>query len=561
MKIRSFLAALCALAATMTALAEAPEGYYNSLNGLKEGELKTAVYNRIHNFRTVSSYLNLPQYFRVTDVYPESNRWWDMYANTPRYTYNDFKGLNREHSFPKSWWKQNNDVEYTTAYVDLNHLYPADAAANQAKSNFPLGELDPSINPTFDNGVSRVGYPAQGQGGGASKVFEPDDQYKGDFARTYFYMVTCYQDLKWNQSYMFMLNQNLYPTLNAWSVRLLLKWHREDPVSQKELDRNEVVYSFQDNRNPFIDCPDLVEYIWGDKAGLPYQAGPTGGDPVADAELEAPVNGAVLEFGQVALGSSATAKLFFKGANIRQPLTLRIYRGDTGMFSTPVNTISTSLVNSAEGTWLTLTYKPTELGQHTARLLINGTGVDGNGSRGVELRGECLERPTLTAPVATAATDITATSYTANWTPAEGDVVDYYVVTRTRYNAGIPTVEEIVADETGIVIDEFDLSDSESYSVHSVRLGVESPESNVIFVSHAGITDAAVEHPLEVLAGAGAIALRSTVGVENVRVYDVAGREVAYLPEVLGLVEVQLPAGVYMVAGGYGTEPVKVVVR
>ena len=554
MKIRSFLAALCALAATMTALAEAPEGYYNSLNGLKEGELKTAVYNRIHNFRTVSSYSNLPQYFRVTDVYPESNRWWDMYANTPRYTYNDFKGLNREHSFPKSWWKQNNDVEYTTAYVDLNHLYPADAAANQAKSNFPLGELDPSINPTFDNGVSRVGYPAQGQGGGASKVFEPDDQYKGDFARTYFYMVTCYQDLKWNQSYMFMLNQNLYPTLNAWSVRLLLKWHREDPVSQKELDRNEVVYSFQDNRNPFIDCPDLVEYIWGDKAGLPYQAGSTGGDPVADAELEAPVN-------RAGVGSSATAKLFFKGANIRQPLTLRIYRGDTGMFSTPVNTISTSLVNSAEGTWLTLTYKPTELGQHTARLLINGTGVDGNGSRGVELRGECLERPTLTAPVATAATDITATSYTANWTPAEGDVVDYYVVTRTRYNAGIPTVEEIVADETGIVIDEFDLSDSESYSVHSVRLGVESPESNVIFVSHAGITDAAVEHPLEVLAGAGAIALRSTVGVENVRVYDVAGREVAYLPEVLGLVEVQLPAGVYMVAGGYGTEPVKVVVR
>lgn len=560
MKIRSFLAALCALAATMPALAEAPEGYYNSLNGLKEGELKTAVYNRIHNFRTVSSYSNLPQYFRVTDVYPESNRWWDMYANTPRYA-PSFSGLNREHSFPKSWWKQNNDVEYTTAYVDLNHLYPADGPANQAKSNYPLGELDPSINPTFDNGVSRVGYPTQGQGGGASKVFEPADEYKGDFARTYFYMVTCYQDLKWNQSYMFMLNQNLYPTLNAWSVRLLLKWHREDPVSQKELDRNEVVYSFQDNRNPFIDCPDLVEYIWGDKAGQPYQAGSTGGDPVGDAELEAPVNGAVLEFGQVALGSSATAKLFFKGTNIRQPLTLRIYRGDTGMFSTPVNTISTSLVNSAEGTWLTLTYKPTELGQHTARLLINGTGVDGNGSRGVELRGECLERPTLTAPVATAATDITATSYTANWTPAEGDVVDYYVVTRTRYNDGFPTVEEIVADETSVTIDEFDLSDSESYSVRSVRLGVESPQSNVIFVSHTGITDATADLPFEAMTDAGVIVLRSVLDVEDVRVYDVAGREVAIVPVLNGIVEVQVPAGVYVVSAGYGTRPVKVVVR
>ena len=536
------------------ASAKAPSGYYSSLKGKSTEALKTALYQIINPHTEVSSYNALPSYFQQTDLYPNSQRWWDMYSSIPIYLPWSGQKLNREHCLPKSWWGGNTS---TPAYVDLFHLYPAEAAANQAKSNWPLGVV--TGTPSFDNGFVLVGKGVNS--GGADKVFEPNNEYKGDFARTYFYMVTCYQDLKWNQSYMFMLNQNLYPTLNAWSVRLLLKWHREDPVSQKELDRNEVVYSFQDNRNPFIDCPDLVEYIWGDKAGLPYQAGSTGGDPVADAELEAPVNGAVLEFGQVALGSSATAKLFFKGANIRQPLTLRIYRGDTGMFSTPVNTISTSLVNSAEGTWLTLTYKPTELGQHTARLLINGTGVDGNGSRGVELRGECLERPTLTAPVATAATDITATSYTANWTPAEGDVVDYYVVTRTRYNAGIPTVEEIVADETGIVIDEFDLSDSESYSVHSVRLGVESPESNVIFVSHAGITDAAVEHPLEVLAGAGAIALRSTVGVENVRVYDVAGREVAYLPEVLGLVEVQLPAGVYMVAGGYGTEPVKVVVR
>lgn len=559
MKIRSILIALCAVATQFAALADIPAGYYNSLNGLKEGELKTAVFNRIHNFRTVSSYSNLPQYFRVTDVYPESNLWWDMYSDIPRYA-PSFTGLNREHSFPKSWWKQNNSVDYTSAYVDLNHLYPSDMAANTAKSNYPLGELDPSIAPTFDNGVCKVGYPVQGQGGGASKVFEPADEYKGDFARAYFYMVTCYQNLTWNQSYMFMLNQNLYPTLNAWSVRLLLKWHREDEVSQKEIDRNEAVFSFQDNRNPFIDYPDLVEYIWGDKVGQAYTVGASG-DPVGDAELEAPVNGAVLEFGQVALGSKATAKLLFKGTNIRQPLTLRVYRGDTDMFSTPVTTVSATQANSPEGVWVTLTYEPTATGNHTARLLINGTGVDGNGSRGVELRGECLERPTLTAPVATAATDITADSYTANWTAAPGEVVDYYVVTRTRYNDGLPTVEEIVADDTSVVMDEFDLSDSESYSVHSVRLGVVSPESNVVFVSHAGITDAAAERPLEVVTDAGVIVLRSTLGVENVRVYDVAGREVAYVPVVNGVAVVSVPAGVYMVAGGYGTEPVKVVVR
>ena len=100
--------------------------------------------------------------------------------------------------------------------------------------------VDRNSTVSFDNGMSAVGYPMNGQGGGAAKVFEPDDEYKGDFARTYFYMVTCYQNLTW--AYKYMVNQNLYPTLNQWSIDLLMKWHRDDPVSQKEIDRNEAVY-------------------------------------------------------------------------------------------------------------------------------------------------------------------------------------------------------------------------------------------------------------------------------------------------------------------------------
>lgn len=122
-----------------------------------------------------------------------------------------------------------------------------------------------AANPKFDNGVSKIGYPVSGQGGGAQYVYEPADEYKGDFARTYFYMVTCYQNLTWNSTWM--LQQNDYPTLNSWAVNLLLQWHRDDPVSQKEVDRNEVVYGYQNNRNPFIDFPDLAEYIWGNKVG------------------------------------------------------------------------------------------------------------------------------------------------------------------------------------------------------------------------------------------------------------------------------------------------------
>lgn len=93
-------------------------------------------------------------------------------------------------------------------------------------------------------------------------VFEPIDEYKGDLARSYFYMVTCYQDslATWKTDMLDNTGRDLF---SAWSKELLLKWHRLDPVSQKELKRNEAVYAIQKNRNPFIDHPELVEKIWG----------------------------------------------------------------------------------------------------------------------------------------------------------------------------------------------------------------------------------------------------------------------------------------------------------
>ncbi|MDE6831764.1 MAG: endonuclease, partial [Muribaculaceae bacterium] len=156
------------MAVSLTAIsasAEIPSGYYSNANGKKGAELKTALSNLIYNHTEVSSYSALPQYFQRTDVYPESNRWWDMYSDIPLYA-PSFKGLNREHSFPKSWWGGSTT---TPAYVDLNHLYPSEAAANMAKSNYPLGTVSTS---KFDNGVVKVGYAVTGQGGGAAQVFE-----------------------------------------------------------------------------------------------------------------------------------------------------------------------------------------------------------------------------------------------------------------------------------------------------------------------------------------------------------------------------------------------------
>lgn len=554
MKLRHFALSLALAALAQVAGAVAPDGYYDSLEGKSSGELKTAIHDLIADFKLISSYNALPQYFAVTDVYPElqngRKRWWDMYSDIPLYA-PSFSGLNREHSFPKSWWGGSTSV---SAYVDLNHLYPSEMDANMAKSNYPLGEVDRSEHITFQNGISTVGYPVLGQGGGASRVFEPDDEYKGDFARTYFYMVTCYQNLTWKWTYM--VNQNVFPTLNNWSAQLLMRWHRQDPVSDKETMRNDKVYGYQGNRNPFIDHPELAEYLWGDKVGEPYHVGGST-VPAGDAELQSPTNGMALDFGQVALGSSVTADLFFKGTNIRKDLAISIYRGDKQMFSLPRTSVSASLINSDEGTWVRVTYTPTAIGTHSARILIEGTGNDGNGTRGVELLGECLERPVLTAPTATPATDITADSYVANWTPVEGEVVDYYIITRTRYVGGVPTVEQLVAEEPGTPIDGFDLSDSESYSVRSCRLGVESPESNVVFVSHTGISDAEVDAPFTVATDPGVIVV-TTVAAADIRVYDVAGRELRYLPAVNGVVEIELPAGVYIVTAGRGTAPAKV---
>ena len=548
------MAALMTVAA-FVAYAEIPAGYYTSLDGKKDAELKNAAYNVIHNLTRISSYSDLPKYFMTTDVYPDgSRRWWDMYSDIPLYA-PSFSGLNREHSFPKSWWGGLTDVN---AYIDLNHLYPSEAKANMAKSNYPLGTVDIAYTPDFDNGVVKVGYAVNGQGGGAKYVFEPNDEYKGDFARTYFYMVTCYQDYTWTQKYMWMLQQNTYPTLSDWAAQLLLKWSREDPVSQKEIDRNEAVYQFQNNRNPFIDFPALAEYIWGNKKGeafdLEHQGG---GEPMGDPILITPVQDMALDFGQVAIGKSITSQLFFHGENLKGTLSVRVYSGDKEMFASASSAIAANLINSEDGYWLNITYTPTALGTHQSRLLISDGGLEG--SRGVSLIGECLEVPTLSACTALPASDIEADSYIANWTTPD-DVVDYYIVTRTMYASGSATTEQLLSEDTELLIEGFANSDSESYSVQSVRLGYTSQPSNVVFVDHSGISSASVDQPLAVVAIAGGVRIACSVPQSDCRIYDATGRLVLQLDSVEQNTDIPLPLGVYIITTAQSTRPCRVAV-
>jgi len=541
--------ALLALLCYNSALADAPAGYYSSLNGKADAELKTSIYSLIHNFTLISSYSALPSYFQKTDVYPDSRRWWDMYSDIPFYA-PSFSGLNREHSFPKSWWGGSTSV---SAYVDLNHLYPSEMKANTAKSNFPLGEVDMSKT-SFNNGICYVGPGVRGQGGGASKVFEPNDEYKGDFARTYFYMVTCYQNLTWK--YTYMLEQNSYPTLSPWAVTLLMKWHRQDPVSQKELDRNEAVYDIQGNRNPFIDMPELAEYLWGTKKGEKFTPGGVIIEPVGDPELIAPTKNMELQFGEVAIGNEYTMKLFIKTKNVKST-DVSIYSGNSSMFTSTYRKIEGSKSNSEEGFWLPIKYKPTEIGEHTSKVLLDW----GEGSRAVVLRGACLEVPVLTACTATAASDIQADRYTANWTAPSNEVIDYYMVTRTRYVGSNTYEEKLPAEDTSLEITGFDESDSEAYYVESVRLNTYSPKSNVVFVNHSGISGVEADEPLLIRGYDGFMRFDCASPQTNCRIFDMSGREIRLIETIEFNLDVEMPQGIYIVTTDQHSTPVKVIVR
>ena len=204
--------------------------------------------------------------FFYTDRDTVTNQVLDMYSNNVRYFDPEkptasVAEFDIEHMLPKSWW--GGDVN--PAYCDLFHLVPGDYSANRSKSNHAPGIPSDS---TFNNGSFVTG---SGSAYGLTRVFCPEDQYKGDFARAYFYIATCYGDsLTWlgsGEPGVAMTNEG-WQEFRPWLRDLLVAWHRLDPVSDKEKARAIEVNKIQGNRNPFIDYPDLVEYIWGNKQGV-----------------------------------------------------------------------------------------------------------------------------------------------------------------------------------------------------------------------------------------------------------------------------------------------------
>lgn len=246
-----------------------PTGYYSSAEGLFGEDLKAELHSIIDN-HTAITYDKIWTAIEDTDL-KEDGTVWDMYSDNPAgpepYVYNygtdqcgNYSGegscYNREHSFPGSWFNDASPMN-----TDLFHIYPTDGYVNGQRGNYPYGNVE-SASWVSENG-SKKGNCAHADYSGT--VFEPIDEYKGDFARSYFYMLTRYYgDVNaWSSP---MLDNEGFAD---WALETLLDWHKQDPVSAKETERNKAVYNYQGNRNPFIDNPEYVQSIWSSERPEP----------------------------------------------------------------------------------------------------------------------------------------------------------------------------------------------------------------------------------------------------------------------------------------------------
>lgn len=250
----------------LSSLAQIPEGYYSSLKGKKGAELKTAIWKIIKNANVLeygSGNGNTWWGFWSTDR-DERGNFIDRYSSESEWVKSTSQGaagagMNIEHSFPKSWWGK----AKLQAYKDLYNLMPCESRINSKKSNYPMGIV---VSGDIGNGWTKVG-----EGTDGKKYWEPADPWKGDFARGYMYMATAYQDYNWsgNQALQ-ILQQGDYPTLQKWAYTLYIQWAKADRPNAIEIKRNNDVAKIQGNRNPYVDFPNLMEYVWGDSTNIAF---------------------------------------------------------------------------------------------------------------------------------------------------------------------------------------------------------------------------------------------------------------------------------------------------
>ena len=262
---------------TSIGFAQIPNGYYNTATG-SGYTLKTQLRDIIANGHTNRGYDALYTAYQTsdTDIYYENdNTVLDMYSENingaDSYNYNhgsrkcgnynsENDCYNREHIFPQGYFNKKDPMK-----SDIHHVVPSDGYVNGKRSSFPFGEVS-SASWTSNNGSKLGSNTFPGHNG---TVFEPIDEFKGDIARMLLYFAVRYENEVTSSGWdahdaspnnpLDGTNDQVYET---WYIKLLYKWHTNDPVSQREIDRNNAGYNFQGNRNPFIDHPEYVQDVW-----------------------------------------------------------------------------------------------------------------------------------------------------------------------------------------------------------------------------------------------------------------------------------------------------------
>lgn len=248
-----FLLTFILINISIALLAQIPAGYYDSAAGLTGESLRSALHNIIDDHHTIS-YDDLWDAYEDTDKRSDG-KVWDTYSTCNFVFGSDQCGsyssicdcYNREHTVPQSWFNSSSPM-----VSDIFHVIPTDGKVNGYRSNWPYGEC----NSGTTYGTGKLG--SCTYSGYSGTVFEPADQYKGDIARIYFYMATRYMDVLsgWDGE---SFNGN---NLSSWTKTMMLQWHHDDPVSQKEIDRNNAAYDYQHNRNPYVDNPEWADAVW-----------------------------------------------------------------------------------------------------------------------------------------------------------------------------------------------------------------------------------------------------------------------------------------------------------
>lgn len=270
--------------------AQASFNYYEGTAGLSGYHLKTKLHEIISAKTITWNYADLPEFYGRTDLdhfydFDAGNTLFllDIYSNNPtgstayHYTKDNLissagvegLGYNREHLMPQSSFNSSYPM-----YSDLFFVIPTDAKINQLRSNYPYGIGGSVTYHTITNG-SRISNNASPNSPYTGRVYEPVPEFRGDIARSLLYYAVRYEGKLSTFNHLYSstsgdrnpMDGTEEKAFEDWYLQLLLQWHKEDPVSEREINRNNLVYQIQKNRNPFIDHPAWAVEIWAQRPG------------------------------------------------------------------------------------------------------------------------------------------------------------------------------------------------------------------------------------------------------------------------------------------------------